>query len=151
MPRKMSPEREQEYAELHAFLDFVSTHVSQIDPSDPVHPTNVGRQIVAQYGKSQALEGLKQAINDTVEDLGDQPNEFISKLDSALRENGIITLSEVRRRYSAAYRRIMRRGHIRTETEYYLARGILSDVSGFASAPERSSLESMLTHYESKV
>ncbi len=149
MPRQMSPEREREYAELHAFLDFVSTHVSGIDPNDPIHPTNVGKRIVAEYGKSKALEGLKQAINDTVEDLGDKPVEFLSQMDAALRESQIITFSEVRRRYAASYRRIVKRGHIKTETEYYLVRGILSDFSGLASDSERTALEAMLASYES--
>ncbi len=77
MSRKMSPEREREYEELHAFLDFISTHVSGIDPADPIHPTNVSKRIVAEFGKSKALEGLKQAVNDTVEGLGDKPANFI--------------------------------------------------------------------------
>ena len=64
MPRTMSPEREREYAELHAYLDYFSTHISGIDPSDPIHPTNVGRGIVEKYGRSKALDGLKQAVND---------------------------------------------------------------------------------------
>jgi hypothetical protein len=93
---------------------------------------------------------LKQAINDTVEDLGDRPVEFLSKLDTALRENQIITFSEVRRRYAASYRRIVKRGHIKTETEYYLVRGILSDFSSLASESERSTLEAMLAGYESE-
>jgi len=54
MPRPMSPAREQEYADLNAFLDFYSTHVSGIDPANPIHPTNVGRRIVAEYGRSKA-------------------------------------------------------------------------------------------------
>ena len=69
MPCQMSPEREREYAELHAFIDFIATDVSGIDPADPIDPTNVGKRIVTEYGKSKALEGLKQAVNDTVEDL----------------------------------------------------------------------------------
>ncbi len=150
MPRQMSPEREREYNQLHAFLDFVSTHVFRIDPSNPVHPTNAGKRIVAEYGKSKALEGLKQAINDTVEDLGDKPAEFLSTLDAALRESQIITFSEVRRRYAASYRRIMKRGYIETETEYYLVKGVVVDVSSLVSDSERCSLEAMLTRYESE-
>ena len=148
MSRKMSPEREREYEELHAFLDFISTHVSGIDPADPIHPTNVGKRIVAEFGKSKALEGLKQAVNDTVEGLGDKPADFISRLDAALRESRIITFSEVRRRYGSAYRCIIKRGHIRTETEYYLVRGILSDFSDLAPQTARDTLEEMLVRYE---
>ncbi len=86
MPRPMSPERELEYAELHGFLDFISTYVSGIDPADPVHPTNVGKAILATFGKSKALQGLKQAVNDTVEMLRGQPLDYIQRLDAELRE-----------------------------------------------------------------
>jgi hypothetical protein len=148
MPRQMSPEREREYAELHGFIDFVATHITGIDPSDPVHPTNVGKRIVAEYGKSKALEGLKQAVNDTVEDLGEQTPEFCEKLDSELRERGLVSLSEVRRRYAASYRRILKRGHIKSETEYYLLRGMIADFSSLAGPEERTSMEAMLLRYE---
>ena len=150
MPRQMSSEREREYAELHAFLDFVSTNVSRIDPTDPIHPTNAGKGIVAEYVKSKALEGLRQAIHDTVEQLAHRPAEFLSKLDAALRESQIITFSEVRRRYAASYRRLLKRRHIKTETEYYLVRGILSDVSSLASHSERAALDAMLISYENE-
>lgn len=144
----MSPEREREYAELHAYLDSYSAHVSGIDPADPVHPTNVGKRIVAEYGRSQALEGLKQAVNDTVEELSDQPLEYIKRLDSTLRENGIVTFSEVRRRYASSYRRLLKRGRINIETEHYLAAGVLADCSCLASEEERLLLERMVAQHE---
>jgi hypothetical protein len=50
MSRKISPEREREYSELHAYLDFYSTHVSDIDPNDPIHPTNVGSRLLTFLG-----------------------------------------------------------------------------------------------------
>ena len=144
----MSPEREREYAELHAFLDFYSTNVKSIDPANPIHPTNVGKEIVQQFGKSKALEGLRQAINDTVEELSGKSAEFISRLDANLRAAGILTVSEVRRRYASSYKRIVKRGIIRTETEYYLVNGIVSDVSNFATKEERTVLQRLLHAYE---
>jgi hypothetical protein len=95
----MSAEREREYEELQAFLDFIATHVFGIDPANPTHPTNVGRKIAAEFGKSMALRGLRQAINDVLEVLADKPSDVISSLDIALEERQIITLSEVRHRY----------------------------------------------------
>lgn len=148
MPRQMSKEREREYAELHAYLDFYSTHVSGIDPADPVHPTNTGKRIVKEYGRSRALDGLKQAINDTVEDLSEQPPEYIQRLDAALRERGLITFSEVRRRYASSYKRILKRGKIKTDTEYYIIAGVLADFSSFASEEERIVLEKLVEDYE---
>ena len=144
----MSQEREREYAELHAYIDFHSTHVMGIDPANPIHPTNVGKRIVEKFGRSKALDGLKQAVNDTVEDLSDQPLEYIQRLDAALRDRGIITFSEVRRRYASSYKRILKRGKIKTETEYYIVAGILADFSSIASDDERLVLEQLVAEYE---
>lgn len=145
MPRPMSPERE--YTELHGFLDFVSTHVLGIDPADPVHPTNVGKTVVAKFGKSRALEGLRQAVNDTIEMLRNQSLAYVQTLDAALRERQLITLSEVRRRYAALYKRVLKRGKIKTETEYYLIAGLLADGSSQLTEAERLQLESLATAY----
>ena len=148
MPRQMSAEREREFSELHAYLDFYATNVSGIDPADLVHPTNVGKRIVEEFGRSKALDGLKQAVHDTVEDLSDQPLEYIQRLDTALRERRIITFSEVRRRYAASYKRIVKRGEIKTETEYYIVAGVLADLSSMAGADERVVLERLVAGYE---
>jgi len=148
MARKMSPEREREYAELHAYLDFYSTNINGIDPASPVHPTNVGKRIVEEYGKSKALDGLKQAVNDTVEEFSDQPLVNIKKLDAALRAEGIVTYSEIRRRYSSSFKRILRRGRIKSDTEFYLIAGILADFDSVASESERRTLEQLIAQYE---
>lgn len=144
----MSPEREREFVELHAYLDFFSTHISGIDPASPIHPTNVGRRIVEEFGRSKALEGLKQAVNDTVEELHGQPLEYVQRLDAALRERSIITVSEVRRRYAASYKRLLKRGRIKTETEYYAVAGMLADLSFGANEEERGVLERLVAEYE---
>jgi 2-polyprenyl-3-methyl-5-hydroxy-6-metoxy-1,4-benzoquinol methylase len=68
--------------------------------------------IVAEYGRSTALEGLKQAVNDTVEHLNDKSAEFVQCMDEKLREQGIVTFSEVRRRYSSSFKRILKRGNL---------------------------------------
>jgi len=147
----MSPEREHEYKELHAYLDFYSTHVLGIDPSSPTHPTNVGNRVVEGFSRSIALEGLKQAVNDTVEDLSHQPLEYIQLLDTALHEQGIVTFSEIRLRYSSSYKRILKRGNIKNETEYYIIAGILADLESIANEEERSNLEQFAMQYEKSV
>jgi hypothetical protein len=144
----MSAEREREYVELHAFLDYYSTHVLEIDPTNPIHPTNVGKRIVAEYGRSTALEGLKQAVNDTVEHLNDKSAEFVQCMDEKLREQGIVTFSEVRRRYSSSFKRILKRGKLKTETEYYIIAGVLADCSSLASDDERVVLNQLVADFQ---
>lgn len=151
MPREMSPKRKQEYAELSAFLDFFSTNVLGVDPSSPSHSKNVGKRIVAEVGESKALDGLKQAVNDAVEALVDQPAEFVQRLDASLQEAGLLTFSEVRRRYASSYKRILKRGAIKSDTEYYLIAGVLADSATLADADERATLGRLVSDYESSV
>jgi len=143
----MSPEREREYKELGDYLGFFWTHVMGADPNDPIHPSNVGNQIAARFGRSKALDGLKQAVNDSVEMLCDSPPAQIEELDDALRKQGFLTFSEIRRRYSSSYKRILKHKRIKTETEYYLIAGVLADVSSNADKDERSELEQLIAEY----
>ena len=144
----MSAEREREYADLGAFLDMYATHFRKIDPADPRHPTNAGTRIAAAVGKSKALVGLRQAINDTREDLQVLTPEQVSKLDSLLIDAGIVTLSELRRRYSRQYKAILRRGKIRNDTEYYLVKGISDECADLLNEAEIDQLRSMLLAFE---
>ena len=150
MPRRPSPEKEREYAELAAFLDLWSTHVNKIDPGNPAHPTNVGREILAQYGFSKALEGMRQAINDTLEDLPDLSPESIRELDAILQSGGVVTITELRRRCSSRYRTILKRGALRNETDYHLVKNILDDVDSSIDAAERDHLCTMLLAFEQR-
>jgi len=148
MSRSMSSEREREYSELHAYLDFYATHVWKIDPSSTMHPSNVGKRIIEEHGRSIALRGLKQAVIDTVENLNHQPLEYIQHLDATLREHGIVTFSEIRRRYSSLYKRILKRGKIKNETEYYIIAGIIADIESAVSEEERNILENLVVQFE---
>jgi hypothetical protein len=146
----MSPEREREFAELHGYVDFYATYVLGIDPSNPTHPTNAGERIVAQFGRSKALDGLRQAVNDTVEELAGRSPEYVRTLDASLRERGYLTFSEIRRRYASAYQRILKQRILKTETEYYLVTGILADVSSQIATAERSKLSQMVSQFEGR-
>ena len=149
MTRPLSHEREREYAELHAYIDAYATHVMRIDPANPSHPTNVGKQILANYGKSKALDGLRQAANDTVEQLKGRDLAYVKRMDQLLAKHGTLTFTEICRRYGSSYRRILKRGKIKTETEYYLVAGVLADAASRSSAAERKRLQRMVHEYES--
>lgn len=144
----MSPEREKEYQELYAYLDFYMTNVNGIAPDSQLNLAAVSVGIIEKYGKSKALIGLRQAVNDTIEDLQRCPKEYIEILDDALRKAGALTASEIRRRYAASYQRVLRRGNIKNETEYHLINGIVVDLTSEVSADERALLQSMLEIFE---
>ena len=62
--------------------------------------------------------------------------------------SGLQTLSEMRRRYSALYRKVLRRGKINTETEYYLVNGLVVDQSSTLTTEERTLLQDIVSAYE---
>ena len=98
-------------------------------------------------GMTVAGRGLRQAINDCVEEsLHFDPKE-VERLDSELRERGIVTLSELRRRYSKAYARIKKQGRIKNDSEYYLIRNVLDDPTE-KTAEERALLAKLAFDYE---
>lgn len=123
----MTPERESEYNKLLGYVELFATAVWQIDPASAIHPANVIKGIVQQLGKSKALVGLRQAANDTVEATSNWNSEARAVVDEAFKAAGVITLSEITRRYSASYKRILKRGFIEDETEYYVVNAILVD------------------------
>ncbi len=99
----------------------------------------------------QALtrEGLREAVSDCMDmSLQFTPME-VAKFDSELRLNDIPSLSELRRRYSRAYARMLKRGRIEDETEYYLLRNVLFDPCEKAEG-EREQLEKLIAGFEKK-
>ena len=151
MARQVSPATEREYARLNAFLDLYATHVMKIDPADPAHPTNTGQRIVAAVGKSKALVGLRQAVNDCLEGMHDLGNAQNAQLDAMLRQSGVVTLTELLRTHSRRYQAILKRGRVRNETEYYMVKAVLDDgIAGLAEA-EKVRLGSMLLAFEQSV
>ena len=147
MARQMSPEREREFTELAGYLDYFATHVMGVDPGSPVHPTNTIKDIVERFGRSKALDGLRQAVNDTVESLDGKPG-VAQALDEALRANALLSFYEVARRYASAYRNILKRARIKNETEYYLVHGALVDGANSLAADERAELARLIDEFE---
>jgi hypothetical protein len=150
MARPMSPEREKEYAELLAFLDFYFKHVSKATSSSGLDFIGEAKRIAVEYGKSKGLEGLRQAVNDVIEELSDLTADSVRVLDEALRASGIRTLSALRKEYGASYRKVWKRGSIKTETEYYLINGLVVDHTSDVAPDERKVLQSMLDAYENR-
>lgn len=147
MARAMSQEKEQEFAELEAFVAFYATAIVGIDPANPIHPSIQLRGIAAQVGKPKALVGLRQAVNDCLEWVEEASPEEISALDSALKSKGIVTFTELLVRKSRKYRAVLKRGRIRNDTEYYIVDTAASDLSIAMPENERRQLDSRLAGY----
>jgi hypothetical protein len=98
-------------------------------------------------GMEAAFNGLRQAINDCVEMSFHFDHVEVENLDSELLTRGIVTLSELRRRYSKGYAKIKKRGRIKNGTEYYLVRNVLDDPTEKTSE-ECELLKKMTSEYE---
>lgn len=148
MPRQISEAQLREYQELVAFLDLHLTHVVRMPPSIPFH--SVAERVVADMGMSKALSGLRLAVQDSMQRFDHCTPEQLASLDALLRARGIVSVSELRRRYSRKYRGVLKRGVIRSEEEYYLVKSILDDRWEALSEEEQVQLGSLLLAFEKR-
>ena len=141
---------EAEYAGLKEFLSIYAHRYLNVNGLPPEKRPLANLETLEKQSMKAASSGLQQAINDCVEMSLHLPYEEVSKLDLELRSRGIVTLSELRRRYSKKYAAIVRRGRIKDKTEYYLVRNVLSDPSPKAKDVHEA-LESLIEDYENSL
>lgn len=143
----MQKESKLEYAKMKDFLSFYAEQYLKVESLPPEKRPIATLEALEKKSMKKAFNGLRQAINDCVEMSFHFDHREVEKLDSQLRSRGIVTLSELRRRYSKNYAKIMKRGQIKNETEYYLIRNVLDDPT--EKAPEeRELLGKMISDYE---
>jgi hypothetical protein len=137
-----------DYEKLKLFVGkFFDWHEARPGLPAEVHPLFV----LASFEKTSpanAKKGLQMAVNDIVEDTTDWTPEQVALADTKLLAAGAPTLSEVRRRYSKKYLQILKRGVIRSETEYYLVKGIIDGGGLEPGATESTQLQAMLNDFE---
>ena len=148
MPRPLSSERGREFQELCAFLEFFYSDIKKISFGEGHNPATVLANMVERYGKSKALTGLRQVINDVLEEFSDLPIADVLLLDEQLRMAGLVSFTELRRRYSLSLKRVVQRGSIRSDTEYYLLRSMVVNQGNGVADDERIVFERMLNDYE---
>lgn len=138
----MTSKGEKEFQELLAYVGFFATEIWGVDPESDTHPARSMEATVRQFGKLQALIGLRQAANDTLEETRRW------NVDEAFRVAGVVAVSEIARRYSSSYQRVLKRGQIRDETEYYVINATLIDHENGISAGERIQLQSLVDMFD---
>ncbi|MBP0115727.1 MULTISPECIES: hypothetical protein [Bradyrhizobium] len=143
----MQDEPELKYARMKDFLSFYAERYLKAEGLPPDRQPIASLEALEKKSMKMALKGLRQAINDCVEMSLRFDHKEVEKLDSQLRSRGIVTLSELRRRYSKSYAKIVKRGQIKNETEYYLVRNVLHDPTE-KSPEERKLLEELISDYE---
>jgi hypothetical protein len=148
MNRKLSPEREREFEQLLSFVDFYFQIAPHANRPEGMSVRSVSEQIVREHGRFRALEGTRQAVNDILHELAGIDRETARLFDVTLNSEGLPTLSQLRHRYSSAYRRIIKRNQIKSETEYYLVKELVDDLASNISEEERLKCIDMLERYE---
>lgn len=138
----------EDYEKLKVFMGkFADWYWVRPDMPPEVHPLFV----LGGFEKSSlanAKKGLQTAINDIVEDTTDWTPGQVAEADARFAAAGTFTLSEVRRRYSKKYLQILKRGVIRSETEYYLVKGIVDGAGIEPGATEATQLQAMMNDFE---
>ena len=109
----MEDEAEFEYQKMKDFLSFYAERYLRAEGLPPDKQPIASLEALEKKSMKMAFNGLRQAINDCVEMSLHFDHAEVKKLDSQLRSSGIITLSELRRRYSRGYAKIMKRSQIK--------------------------------------
>lgn len=153
MARQPAEDKLREFQMLKAFFEHWLLHVSPpgyLDAADPIHPVNVLAGFERRLPFSQVLSGLKQSVNDCLEEAEDWSPGQIRQADESLMAAGAPSLSELLTTRSKQFRQILRRGKIRNDTEFYLVSAALADTVMARPAQELEQLGAMLVAYESR-
>jgi hypothetical protein len=176
MTRKPTPERQAEYEELKSFLltltEFMDSQRLTQAPGGTWSTGPEGQEVcringqvvlrqlplltqgvaaVEAHGFSSALRGARMAINDTLEMTIDLDQDTLRHADEFLSQRGCRTLTSMRHQVRQTIPKILRRGRIRNDEEYYLIIERLNDMTetGFQGS-DREKAGSMVLEYEHK-
>ena len=127
------------------YVDWFFPRVGKPENHPSIFIANLEKESMA-----NARRGVQMAINDMVENSSGWSSEQVAVADARFAAQGTFTLSEIRRSYSKKYAQILKRGLIRSETEYYLVKGVRDGCSGIA-ALESQQLEDLLAAYEAQI
>ena len=99
---------------------------------------------IAATSPAKARQGLAMALGDIIELTSGWTTEQVDSLDRRLVDDGLPALTTVRARFSKAVQRIVRRGRINDEPEYYALRNAAEQ------GGDTERLRQMLATYESQ-
>jgi hypothetical protein len=78
-----------------------------------------------QRSKAIAREAVRQSIGDIIEQTQSLSSKDVESIDAALAAQGLPTLSQIRIQFWSKIAGIMKRGVVRSETEYYALRNVV--------------------------
>ena len=137
-----------EYETLRAWSAMFIEHVLPMPADLPPesHPIAI-LDGMALKAPARARQGLGMMIGDFIEDTGHLPASQVKQIDAKFSTAGLPTLSEMRLRFMRKIKRIVKRGSISKDEEYYLIR---TAVEGVAD-DEQPQLWQMMADYEARL
>ena len=139
------PIAKEDYEQLRNWFAIVFDFEPRPYVTPETHPIACLTAIEARW-PAKARAGLEMAINDTIEEADAWSEEKIRQLDSSLDEQHLPTFTAMRQRFSRDISRILRRGSINNDVEYYSARNALE----LFTDNDRQRLSDVLADYERK-
>lgn len=147
MARPLTPEKAAEFEDLLRFLVYFD-QAGWVPPRSPSCDTRAQvERIEAQFGKSKALSGLRQALGDILEMTASRSLAWVQDFDAKCRAADVKTLSECRVAYWSKYRRVLERGKIANHEQFYMLTAIANNMALPLALDEREVLEAMLADY----
>jgi hypothetical protein len=127
-----------------SFLKWVKPFGENI--ADDIHPITILDQMASQ-APARARQGLALMISDLLEDSASLTTMEIQTLDQKLADADLPTLSELRMRFSKTIARIVKRGAISSDNEYYFVRSSSEN----AAEGDAGQLWQLIEAYEEKI
>lgn len=127
------------------FVLFALVEPKLLDVPENVQPMNVLKTLEVESPR-KAQAGLKMFANDIIEMSSHFSQERIAQIDQELLAKGLVSLSELRYRFSKRLIALLKRGEIRNEIEYYMCKGIADNA--VLSSEDSEIVERMLASYE---
>jgi len=98
--------------------------------------------------RSQLISGMKQGINDTLSHARYFPEGERKKIDEALTAKGLPSIRKMDADLKKKHRRILARGHIKNDEEFYIVAEILAHLEFDISEADRRRLGTISYAYE---
>jgi hypothetical protein len=144
-----------EYLELRAFALALAEFVDRRTPLPGgvslAQGLTDGLAGAQRFSSSRQLQSVKMAVADMLEMTRDLSAEGLSEVEAWLAANRVASLARTRERIWQRVPKILKRGYIRDEAEYYQLGERLNDVgpSGLSGA-DREQASQIVAAYESK-
>lgn len=136
-----------EYEREKRFMELYFDHVMKARFDSGKNPLVV-LEGFERESMAKARKSLSLALNDVLEDTMDWQLELVRKFDALLVDSGAATLSELRVKRSSKYQKVLKRGMIKGDVEYYFIKGIVDGAQEYVAANELERLSIMLVEFE---